>query len=527
MPTTTQMLAEYPDVLLQVIAELRGAFLDAADNRSEAVDLLAAQATDPTSILMAYQEIIDYHIQAQAALEKLLSEGGEMVEAQFSREFGSIRQMGPARLEREMPWHQPESVAELLYYYGLIGRGFKGAGQNAHTIVYIPTDVVPWLPNPVAHEGSGTLLVVPMPPPPASRMLLAEDAFLEDMGTLLGFLHTDTLRLVEGGRPHQEDVGRLIQRLQSAAMAASPATTNGAGEPSLDDVRLALLLHLANRLGWLRLAGDGATPGLPHQVRLTGNRVYAFLDENRAEQRRALWDAWRTSTDWNDLCRVPELQCAETGNWRNDPHQTREAILELLRQLQPGAWYSQTDVIAAIREHAPDFQRPTGDYESWYIRDTNTKEFLKGFENWDLVEGSLLRFLFIGPLYWLSALDLAEPSAGDDLIISLSQWGSRWLGHDAELPIEGRRRPIVVDEDFRIKVPLGTPLIDRFRVERFAQWQASYPQFVYQINQRSLTRAREEGITPQRVLDFLRSHSRQIPEKVEAGLLRFAEKQKA
>jgi hypothetical protein len=517
MPTTMQMFADYPDVLLQVIAELRGAFLDAADNHREAVDLLAAQITDPTSILMAYQELIDYHTQAQTALEKLIGEGGEMVEAQFSREFGAIRQMGPARLEREMPWHNPESVAELLYYYALIGRGFKGAGQNAHTIVYIPTDVVPWLPNPANSERHGALSVMPVPPPPASRMLQTEDAFLEDVGTLLGFLHTDTLRLTEHGHPQPEDLARLAQRLQHAALA-SPATADNEPEKSLEKVRLSLLLHLANQLGWLRLSAS--------QVRLTGNRVYAFLELNRAEQHFALWDAWRKSVEWNDLCRVPTLHCAETGNWANDPHQTREAVLDLLRHLQPGAWYSQSELINSIKENVPDFQRPTGDYESWYIRSNNTQEFLKGFEHWDEVEGALLRFLFSGPLYWLSALDLAEPSAGDDLLISLSQLGARWLDLDAEFPDAPRRRPITIDEEFRVKVPLGTPLSDRFRVERFAQWQASYPQFVYQINQRSLTRAAEEGISPQRVLEFLQNHSRQIPDKVKTGLQRFAEKQR-
>ncbi|MBX3000913.1 MAG: hypothetical protein KF893_20490 [Caldilineaceae bacterium] len=518
MPTTTQMFTDYPEILLQVIAELRGAFLDAADSRREAVELLSAQITDPTSILMAYQELVDYHAQAQTALERLISEGGEMVEAQFSREFGGIRQMGPAKLEREMPWHHPESVAELLYYYALIGRGFKGAGQNAHTIVYIPSDVSPWLPNPTKTEGGGSLPVIPAPPPPAARMLLTEDALIEDVGTLLGFLHTDSLRLSEGGRPQAEDVARLTARLQHTALAP-PSAANGNTEQTLDDVRIALLLHLANRMGWLRLSGN--------QVRLTGNRVYAFLEQTRAEQRFALWDAWRNSTEWNDLCRTPSLHCTETGNWANDPHQTREAVLDLLRQLQPGAWYSGSDVIAAIKAQRPDFQRPTGDYESWYIRNVHTQEFLKGFEHWDEVEGALLRFLFSGPLYWLSALDLAEPSAGDDLLISLSGSGARWLDLDAELPNEPRRRPIVVEEDFRVKVPLGTPLSDRFRVERFAGWQASYPQFSYQINQRSLSRAAEEGIPPQRVLDFLRSHCRQIPEKVEAGLMRFAEKQKA
>ncbi|RME53674.1 MAG: hypothetical protein D6790_17450, partial [Caldilineae bacterium] len=341
-----------------VIAELRGAFLDAAENRREAVELLAAQTTDPTSVLMAYQEVVDYQPQARAALDALLAEGGEMVEAQFSRQFGSIRQMGPARLEREQPWNAPESVAELLYYYGLLGRAFRGAGQRAHTIVYIPSDVIPWLPKPATGEQESRLPLTPAPPPPASRMLLTEDAFLEDVGTLLGFLHTERMGITPQG-PDPEDVNRLVERLQSSHGFVSPLAVADTEEQHIADVRLALLLHLANRLGWLR-RDDG-------HVRLTGNRVYAFLDQNRPEQRFMLWEAWRESSEWNDLHRTPGLDCTG-GNWRNDPRQTREAVLGLLAHLQPGAWYSLAELIAAIKEVQPDFQRPTGDYESWYIR---------------------------------------------------------------------------------------------------------------------------------------------------------------
>jgi hypothetical protein len=514
MPTTSQMMVEYPDILLQVLAELRGAFLDAAESEREAIDLLAAQISDPTSILMAYQEITDYHPQAQAAMEKLILEGGEIIEAQFSREFGGIRQMGPARLEREQPWHAPQSVAELLYYYGLIGRGFKGAGANAHTIVYIPSDVLPWLPRPASAQEGASLPLIPVPPPPASRMLLTEDAFMEDMGTLLGFLHTERFRLGPDGRPNLEDVERLAARLQGFEIPLPGDEAQGdEATQSLADLRLALMLHLAKRLGWLRLS-DG-------QVKLTGNRVHAFLEKSRAEQRFDLWEAWRQSEEWNDLCRLPHLQCTNQENWRNDPLATRERLLTLLAQLQPGAWYSQQDLIQVIKESAPDFQRPTGDYDSWYIRDLHTKEFLRGFAHWDRVEGALLDFLCRGPLFWLCAFDLAEPSAGDDLLISLSQWGARWLGLDGEIPNEAKRRPMLVEEDFTIRVPLGTPLKDRFRVERFAHWQASYPQFTYQLNQRSLTQAAEEGIPAQRILAFLQEHSRSIPPKVINAIQKF------
>src|SRR5690606_39732442 len=113
-------------------------------------------------------------------------------------------------------------------------------------------------------------------------------------------------------------------------------------------------------------------------VQLTQNAVGAFLDKTRAEQRRTLFDAWRASPEGNDLCRTPELEGVEAGSWHNDPLQTREAVLRLFGHLQPGAWYSQADVIRAIREIEPDFQRPTGDYDTWYIRNHTTQEFLKG-----------------------------------------------------------------------------------------------------------------------------------------------------
>ena len=518
MPQTSQMIADYPEILLHVIAELRGAFLNGENNKRAMIDSLVGQITDPTSVLMALQEITESSPDARSALDLLLAEGGELREAKFSRQFGGIRQMGPAKLEREQPWHTPESVAELLYYYGLIGRGFKGAGQGAHTVIYVPSDVLPWLPQPKSADGEQGLAVTPVPPPPTSRMLRLDDALLEDTGTLLGFLHTEGLRLQTNGAPDTEDVDRLMVRLYSAHGYVSPLATSDEST-NLAELRLGLLLHAAKRLGWLRRADDDC-------VRLTGNRVHAFLEQTRSEQRFTLWEAWRTSPEWNDLERTPGLDCS-AGNWRNNPLQTREAVLQLLGRLQAGAWYSQADVINAIKETQPDFQRPTGDYDSWPIRDGISNEVLRGFDHWERVEGALLRFLLNGPLYWLTAVELAEPSAGDDLLLSLSGLGARWLGQEGEVPEETGRPPIDVAEDFTVQLAPSTPLMDRFRVERFSSWQASYPRFVYQINQRSLKRAAEEGVPPDRILAFLRARARTMPERVAAGLKRFGEQLEA
>lgn len=515
MPTTVQMLSEYTPALLEIIAQMRSAEFDAsAGNRLQSIELLAEGLTNPTSIQFAYQELADGYPEVEQAVDLLLRTGGEVAESEFTRQYGPIRAMGPAKLEREAPWLHPEGAAEVLHYHGLVGRTFRGVGQGAYTIVYVPADVAPWLPRAQSEALPNGLPVTPAAPPQRSRTINADDCFLEDAGTLLGFLYSDSLRLTAAG-PDPDDVDRFVQRLQLPFDATIPD----------HNVRLALLLHVANRLGWLRRAESG-------HIQLTGNRVRAFLSMTRAEQRQALFDAWRESPEWNDLCRTPGLECPPGATGWNDPLQTRAAVLALLGRLQPNGWYRIADVVAAIKQIEPNFQRPTGRYDEWPIRRARPQEgetraepphnSLHGIEHWDDVEGALLDFLMRGPLHWLGAVDLAEPSAGDEWLMSLTNWGARWLGIDVVQPNDNPQRALQVTDAFTISLPAAAPLEDRFRVERFAQWQSSYPRFVYQITQRSLVRAADANITSQQVLEFLSARTRQLPEKVTAALQRFS-----
>jgi hypothetical protein len=522
MPTTEQMLKEIAPALLDIIAQMRSADFDAAaGNRLQGIALLAEELTNPTSIQFAYQELMDIYPAVEEAVDLLLHAGGEVPEAEFTRQFGAIRDMGPAKMERESPWLHPEGAAEVLYYHGFIGRTFRGAGQDARKIVYLPADVAPWLPRTTSVALPNGLPIAPAAPPQRSRTINADDCFLEDAGTLLGFLHSDNLRLTAAG-PDPDDVDRFVQRLQLPFDETMPD----------HNVRLALLLHVANRMGWLKRTDGGI-------IQLTGNRVREFLAKTRAEQRQALYDAWRESSEWNDLCRTPGLECPPGASGWNDPLQTRAAVLALLGRLQPNGWYRIADVVAAIKQVEPDFQRPTGRYDEWPLRRAATAappaatalveastgplvgELLQGVEHWDDVEGALLHFLMRGPLHWLGALDLAEPSAGDEWLMSLTNWGARWLGMDVVQPHDNPQRTLLVTDDFVITLPTGAPLEDRFRVERFAQWQESYPRYRYRITKRSLARAADAHITSQQVLEFLTARTRQLPEKVVTALQRF------
>jgi hypothetical protein len=81
----------------------------------------------------------------------------------------------------------------------------------------------------------------------------------------------------------------------------------------------------------------------------------------------------------------------------------------MLSQLPQDIWWNLPSFVNAIHDIQPDFQRPAGDYDSWFIRKDNSDDFLRGFSSWDEVDGALLRFLITGPLHWLGFYDLAAP----------------------------------------------------------------------------------------------------------------------
>ncbi len=231
-----------------------------------------------------------------------------------------------------------------------------------------------------------------------------------------------------------------------------------------------------------------------------------------------LFEAWRNSLEWNDLCLTPGLNC-ESGNWRNDPKTTRCTLLDILAQAQPGDWYSLDALIAAIRAQKPDFQRPDGNYDTWYIRD-DAGAYLNGFEHWADVEGRLIRYIWSGPLLWFGLIAWNEETRS----WSLTPAGLAQLDPDAStLPASSAPPNLLVTDDFRVVLPPDHRPYDRFRVARFCAWETSSPDYRYRITQRGLRRAATAGIGPEQILEFLTAASDgQVPEKVSGALAKFS-----
>ena len=89
----------------------------------------------------------------------------------------------------------------------------------------------------------------------------------------------------------------------------------------------------------------------------------------------------------------------------------------------PDDWWPVSEFVQFVKDNDPDFQRPAGDYDSWYIRDASTGEY-RGFESWDRVDGALLWFILTGPMYWLGLTDLGDEGA----LCRLTAYGRALVG---------------------------------------------------------------------------------------------------
>lgn len=274
--------------------------------------------------------------------------------------------------------------------------------------------------------------------------------------------------------------------------------------------RRSLLLNLALELEMLRETPNGLRPT---------RTAVSWLQQSREQQLQALADAW-SSSQWNELRHTPGLICE--GDWQNDPITARSDLLTLLPQTV--GWYRVTDFVNYVKQENPDFQRPDGIYDTWYIRDEATNTFLSGFESWDKVEGRLIRTMLEGPMRWLGLVVLAHTIDGrlfmptDRLI--------EWLNSVTPAADEVRV-PLRVEPTGILSVPHTTDRYHRFQAARISEplpVNAKRP-FQYRLTPAALARAQQEGISADRILEFLQTASGQpLPPGVKRGINRWSER---
>jgi hypothetical protein len=482
MPDLIHSLLDQDIGHLRIIAELWGLELESQDVDS-AREKLAASLLDVNLLT----ELVDsLPPEADSAIAALLHAGGRIPWAAFTRQHGGIREMGAGKRDRERPHLQPISTAEILFYRGLLARAFFDTDKGSQEFAYVPDELVSLLNREGKKEERGKT-VEPLgrlaSPSEKGNEILAVDSILDDATTMLAALR----------------MGRSNWQF---------------------DLQLVTLLTSAN---------------LIKNNTIQTETVKTFLESSRADALKTLHNAWLESDSFNELKLMPSIVCE--GEWTNQARETRQLLLNALNSIPEGKWWSINAFIRDIKQKYADFQRPAGDYDSWFIKRASDGQYLRGFESWNEVDGALIRFFVTNILHWLGQVDLA-----------MAEGATEPTSFRIRSNVEGQKsdlRPLTFDEkgkiavasNGKISIPRDAPRVVRYQIARFCEWdesgldtprddQRGYSTirnvYKYRITAGSLKHAKEQGLKAEQLLALLVKHTdNKVPPPLVKALKRW------
>lgn len=531
MPALAQTLPANDLSFLRIAASLWGIELNAPTPAEAALELAEAMLDAE----LMEEVIATLPAPARQALQTLFDAGGRLPWAQFARRFGNIREMGPAKRDREQPHTRPNSAAETLYYRALLGKAFFDTPSGPQEFAFLPDDLMQALefigfkpgeaPAPEAEPQPVIQSSIQVPEPEYADLAEPEYADIE------GILSDDEpqaviLPTVSARKPltiHRPaaptpSIGE--RALGRAATPAEKAHIWPANDHILDD--------LTTLLAALRLGIEPPALAIPTPV-LTGllaasrllsenslqpEAVKTFLEAPRATALASLVEAWQSSETFDELRLLPGL--AFEGAWDNQPLVTREFLLNLLEPIPEGVWWSILSFLRDIKQKYPDFQRPAGDYDTWFIKRLSDGQYLRGFAHWDEVDGALIRFFF-QVLHWLGQLDLAAPDE------TAAPTAFRVTNSESRIS-NSETSKIVVLSNGLITIPRLAPRVIRYQIARFCAWDVSPTpeEYRYRITPASLKRAAGQGLRVSHLLGLLAKQTAgQVPPMLVKALQRW------
>jgi len=443
MPTLDQSLQKTDIGHLRIVAEFWG--LELESNEAEAaLEELCASLLD----LEAVSETLEVlSAETRAALNVLINAEGKMEWAAFARKYGEVREMGAGRRDRERPHLKPISTAENMFYRGLLAKAFFETEKGLQEFAYIPEDLLEILFELQADESAPLSKNDPLgraaTPIEKAFEMPASDHILDEATTYLAALRM-------GDKSSQTPVRRdLIVLLETAGLIKKDA------------------LH-------------------PEKVK-------KFLEVSREEALKMLYAAWLPSADFDELRMLPGILCE--GEWKNQPQVTREFLVNLVNDVPTGKWWSIPAFVKAIKDKYPDYQRPAGDYDSWFIKREADGQFLRGFAYWDLIDGALIRYM-IQMLHRLGRVSLAVPEDGKEptAFLLLSSFPEK----------KEEKGKIVISSNGKVTVSRYFSRAVRYQIARFCEWSGEKnDEFNYSVSARSLKRASEQGLKAEQLLAML------------------------
>ena len=298
---------------------------------------------------------------------------------------GSAGELRSLLIDRDHP-----GAAEALAERGLLYRVFAAAGPLRGEVLAVPDELLERLPSPPPVEAPPSV----SPPAPGERRT-SDPAF--SLFALASALGRGVAQLEHELRGWSEEPGGWEW-----------------------DARWSFLRHLAEAAGLLAHRADGALAATPGLVRLL---------DSPAELGERLWRTYLGDRAWF------ELACAGVahGDELAEPAPLRQALVDALRQLPDNVWIDLDTFVAWLQRARPDLVR-----EQLNARGVVELEAVP----WMGLEAPLLRYVALGPLYWLGALTVSADGRAFARRAPPSATGPepcRWQG-PAELIASARAR---------------------------------------------------------------------------------------
>ncbi len=460
MPSLLESLQSEDIGQLFIIAEFWGLNLYAPDVRTGRKNLTSSILNKQLII-----EIIESLKESEAeAIQLLLENDLRYSWKQFKELYGDIREIGAAKRDREKLYLKPISSTEKLWYLGLIHRAFFDIENNPKEMVFIPDDLAALIPRD--KKEAKPLLVRPAKPEERQEVILVNDHIVDDICTLFAALRIS------------------LDSIESKTLSSILST----GQTEL--LSLMLSLDYINE-------NNEVDPLL----------VRDHLKLSREEAFHSISTSWIKSHKYNDLLHVPGL--VFEGEWQSYPYKSRQAVIDHLKNLPTDTWWNISTFISSIKRSDPEFLRQSNDYDNWYIRKEESGQYLKGFENWDSIEGEYLHYLFTGPLYWFGIVDLAGVEKGSKAIsFRLSRMSANLFANQVYPTNVVEKDEIYINSKLILDIPRNCQRTIRYHLSRFCEWEGMVrDNYRDRITTESLQHAQDQGLKVDQLLKLLQKHS--------------------
>ena len=401
--------------------------------------------------------------QARQAWLELSKKNGKISWSDFIRHYGDINEIGQGKIERERKYLKKGTTTEYLWYRGLLFRAFFKDKGEPQEFAYLPDEFILLLKKSIPPTVSTASPGKPFHFSYAPKLVAANDHILDHACTLLAALRAglDAEKSCHFNIP----VHFLIELLKSADIV------DEAHQPKTGETK-------------------------------------RFLETGRAQGLLQLFICWEKSETINELFLIPEIKCE--GKWKNQPKTARENLLKMVKEIPIQEWWDLDAFIADVRQQQPDFLRPSGDYDSWIIRNRSSGEYLRGFANWDKVEGHFIRHLITQWLRWLGAVDLGFSEDSETIqAFRLTTWSKFLFNHQFVPNLAKENEKVIIRSNGSILCPPLTPRAVRYQIARFCEWrEEKIDGYHYFLSASAMQKAEMQNLQTGQLITFFKRNAR-------------------